>query len=147
MLQYQYGFKILDDELLKNIIVKRSKKTGRIRNVLININNKKEVLFTLRANDNLLIPAKEGAKLLHKKIPFPNYRVVVDKSVQEFARDGKSVYAKFVIECDRELRPYEEVLVVNEEDELLAYGTTILNSRELMEFNYGVAVNVRGGMK
>ena len=146
MLQYQYGFKILDDELLKNIIIKRSKKTGRIRNVLINLNNKKEVLFTLRANDNLLIPAKEGAKLLHEKIPFPNYRVVVDKSVQEFARDGKSVYAKFVIDCDRELRPYEEVLVVNEEDELLAYGTTILNGRELMEFNYGVAVSVRGGI-
>ncbi len=152
MLQYQYGFKILDDELLQNIIIKRSKKTGRIRNVLINMDsekggkNRKEVLFTLRANDNLLIPAKEGAKLLHKKIPFPNYRVVVDKSVQEFARDGKSVYAKFVIDCDRELRPYEEVLVVNEDDELLAYGTTILNGRELMEFNYGVAVNVRGGL-
>ena len=146
MLQYQYGFKILDEELLQKIIIKRSKKTGRIRNVLIEIDNKKEVLFTIRAYDNLLIPAKEGAKLIHRKIPFPNYRVVVDKSVQEFARDGKSVYAKFVIDCDRELRPYEEVLVVNEDDELLAYGTTILNGRELIEFNYGVAVNVRGGL-
>ncbi|HIP16906.1 MAG TPA: tRNA guanosine(15) transglycosylase TgtA [Methanothermococcus okinawensis] len=147
MLQYQYGFKILDEGIIKNIVVKRSKNTGRIRNVLvIKDENEKEVLFTLRSHDNLLIPAKEGAKLLHKKIPFPKYRVVVDKSVQEFAKKGKSVYAKFVIDCDEELRPYEEVLVVNEEDELMGYGTTILNGRELMEFNYGVAVDMRGGV-
>lgn len=144
MLQYQYGFKILDDELLNNIVIKRSGKTGRIRNVML---DNKEVIFTVRANDNFLIPTKEGAKLLHEKIPYPKYRVVVDKSVQDFARDGRSVYAKFVIDCDNDLRPYEEVLVVNEDDELLAYGTTILNSRELMEFDYGVAVDVRGGIK
>ena len=147
MIQYQYGFKLNNDELQK-LIIKRSKKTNRIRNVLIPTDgNNKEVLFTLRSNDNLLIPAKEGAKLIHEKLPFPKYRVVIDSEVEEFARDGKSVFSKFVINCDKELRPYEEVIIVNENDELLAYGTTLLNGKELEEFNYGVAVSVRSGFK
>jgi 7-cyano-7-deazaguanine tRNA-ribosyltransferase len=93
MIQYQYGFKLNNDELQK-LIIKRSKKTNRIRNVLIPTDgNNKEVLFTLRSNDNLLIPAKEGAKLIHEKLPFPKYRVVIDSEVEEFARDGKSVFS------------------------------------------------------
>ncbi|MBW9223715.1 tRNA guanosine(15) transglycosylase TgtA [Methanothermococcus sp. SCGC AD-155-E23] len=147
MLQYQYGFKILDEEIMERIIVRRSKRTGWIRNVFLVEGDEKKLLFTLRSYDNFLIPTEEGAKLLHRKIPYPKYRVVVDKSVERFAREGRSVYAKFVVDCDRDLRPYEEVLVVNEDDELLGYGTTILNGRELMEFNYGVAVDMRKGIR
>ncbi|HIQ32221.1 MAG TPA: tRNA guanosine(15) transglycosylase TgtA [Methanothermococcus okinawensis] len=147
MLQYQYGFKILDEEIMERIIVRRSKRTGWIRNVFLVEGDEKKLLFTLRSYDNFLIPTEEGAKLLHRKIPYPKYRVVVDRSVERFAREGRSVYAKFVVDCDRDLRPYEEVLVVNEDDELLGYGTTILNGRELMEFNYGVAVDMRKGIR
>ena len=144
MLQYQYGFDIIDDELMDRIKVVRSKTTGRLRQVL---DENGDILFSVRSNDNLLIPSKKGAKLLWEKIPFPKYRVVVNKEVEEFAREGRNVFAKFVVDCDEELRPYEEVLVVNEDDELLAYGTTILNGIELKEFNYGLAVKVRGGIK
>ncbi|AEF96163.1 tRNA guanosine(15) transglycosylase TgtA [Methanotorris igneus] len=143
MLQYQYGYDIIDDGLMKKITIKRSKTTGRIRYVMLD----GKTLFSIRSYDNLLIPTEEGARLLHKKIPYPKYRVVVDREVEEFAREGKSVYAKFVVDCDEELRPYEEVLVVNEDDELLAFGTTLLNGKELMEFNYGIAVDVRKGIK
>ncbi|MBB6402245.1 7-cyano-7-deazaguanine tRNA-ribosyltransferase [Methanococcus maripaludis] len=143
MLEYQYGAKILDDELMGKVKSRRSKNTGRIRNLLL----EKEVLFTLRANDNFLIPAKSGAELLHEKLEFPKYRIIIDSSVEEFARAGKSVYSKFVKDCDPELRPFEEVLIVNSDDELLAYGTTILNGHELMEFDYGVAATLRGGLK
>ncbi|XRO74993.1 tRNA guanosine(15) transglycosylase TgtA [Methanocaldococcus sp. 28A] len=144
MLQYQYGFDIIDDELIDKINVVRSKTTGRLRQVL---DENGEILFSIRSNDNFLIPSEKGAKLLWKKIPFPRYRVVVNKEAEKFAREGRNVFAKFVIDCDEELRPYEEVLVVNEDDELLAYGTVILNSIELKEFDYGLAVKVRGGIK
>ncbi|XRO77546.1 tRNA guanosine(15) transglycosylase TgtA [Methanocaldococcus sp. 10A] len=144
MLQYQYGFDIIDDELMNKIKVVRSKTTGRLRQVL---DENGEILFSIRSNDNLLIPSEKGAKLLWKKITFPKYRVVVNKEAEKFAREGRNVFAKFVIDCDEELRPYEEVLVVNENDELLAYGTVILNGIELKEFDYGLAVKVRGGIK
>ncbi|WP_457613333.1 tRNA guanosine(15) transglycosylase TgtA [Methanocaldococcus sp.] len=140
MLQYQYGYDVLEDEDVK---VVRSKNTGRLRQVL---DKNGDLLFSIRSNDNILIPSEKGAKLLWKKIPFPKYRVVVDREVENFAKEGRNVFAKFVIDCDEELRPYEEVLVVNEDDELLAYGTTLLNGIELMEFNYGLAVKVRGGI-
>ena len=115
MLEYQYGAEIIDTEFAQKLSVRRSKTSGRIRNILLD----KDVVFTVRASDNFLIPAKLGAELLHKKLEFPKYRVVVDKSVEEFAKDGKSVYSKFVIDCDKELRPFEEVLIVNKDDELV----------------------------
>ncbi|CAB3289219.1 tRNA-guanine(15) transglycosylase [Methanocaldococcus lauensis] len=144
MLQYQYGYDIIDDDLIDKIKVVRSKNTGRLRQVLDENDN---ILFTVRSNDNLLIPSERGAKLLWEKIPYPKYRVVVNKEAEEFIREGRNVFAKFVVNCDEELRPYEEVLVVNEDDELLGYGTTILNGIELKEFNYGLAVKVRCGIK
>ncbi len=146
ILQYQFGCKVFDEDIMHKIVIRRSKNTGRIRNVFLLNNDKKTLLFTVRHNDGLLIPTREGAKYLHSKLPYPKYRIVVDKSVEEYALKGRSVYAKFIIDCDRDLRPYEEVLVVNEKDELLGYGTTILNGKELIEFDYGVAVNMRGGM-
>ena len=66
---------------MEKVKARRSKNTGRIRNLLL----EKEVLFTLRANDNFLIPAKSGAELLHEKLEFPKYRIVIDSSVEEFA--------------------------------------------------------------
>ncbi|WP_457612434.1 tRNA guanosine(15) transglycosylase TgtA [Methanocaldococcus sp.] len=141
MLEYQYGKDVIEDLKIK---VVRSKNTGRLRQVLDENDN---ILFSIRSHDNFLIPTKLGAKLLWEKLEFPKYRVVVDKEAEPFAREGRNVFAKFVIDCDDEIRPYEEVLVVNEDDDLLAYGTAILNGIEMKEFNYGLAVKVRGGVK
>ncbi|ENN96510.1 7-cyano-7-deazaguanine tRNA-ribosyltransferase [Methanocaldococcus villosus KIN24-T80] len=140
MLQYQYGYDILEGV---NVRVIRSKNTGRLRKVL---NENGDLLFSIRSHDNFLIPSKLGAKLLWEKIPFPKYRVVVNKEAEPFVKKGRNVFAKFIVDADEELRPYEEVIVVNENDELLAYGTNILNGVEMREFNNGLAVKVRGGI-
>ncbi|ADG13528.1 archaeosine tRNA-ribosyltransferase [Methanocaldococcus infernus ME] len=141
MLEYQYGYDIIKDKKIK---VVRSKNTGRLRQVLDENDN---ILFSVRSHDNLLIPSKLGAKLLWENIPFPKYRVVVNKEAEPFIREGRNVFAKFVIDCDEDIRPYEEVLVVNEDDDLLGYGTAILNGIEMKEFSTGLAVKVRGGIK
>ena len=44
-------------------------------------------------------------------------RVVVNADADPFAREGKSIFAKFVIDCDINIRSNEEVLIVNEKDE------------------------------
>ncbi len=58
---------------------------------------------------------------------------------------GRNVFAKFVVDADPNIRPYDEVLVVNGNDELLATGQTLLNGEELKIFQQGLAVKVRRG--
>ena len=60
---------------------------------------------------------------------------------------NKSVFCKFVTDCDDDIRSNDEVLIVNEEDKLLAYGKTLLGACEIKEFETGQAVKTRKGMK
>jgi len=117
----------------------KSKKTKKIRNIFC---DKKHVL-SMRANDGMFTLKMDGAKLLHDKLKAPSLRVVVKKDAVSFIKDGKSVFAKFVKECDSELRPYDECLIVDEKDNLIAVGRCLLNSFEMLSFNYGMAVKTR----
>ena len=78
---------------------------------------------------------------------YPKNRVVVNKDSEPFALDGKSVFSKFVVECDENIRARDEVLIVNEEDKLLAYGKSLLSACEINEFMSGQAIKTRKGMK
>ncbi|MFH1774868.1 MAG: tRNA guanosine(15) transglycosylase TgtA, partial [Methanobacteriota archaeon] len=98
-------------------------RTGRIRRIY----SGDILLATLRAQDGFLILTPQGAKRL-LKLPYPKNRVVANKDAEEFVKEGKSVFAKFVLGCDPEIRPYQEAVVVNEKDEFLATGTAILNA-------------------
>jgi len=121
------------------IRIVKSKKTGKIRNVYC---NEKHVL-SMRANDGMFTLKTEGARLLHKSFKYPKLRVIIDKDAVPFIMDGKSVFAKFVKDCDPDLRPLDECLIVDEKDELLAVGRCILNREEMLAFQYGMAAKTR----
>ncbi|ACJ16104.1 archaeosine tRNA-guanine transglycosylase [Thermococcus onnurineus NA1] len=139
--EYQFGEGTR--EAFKDAFVELSRKTGMPRQ----IKAKGKHLATFRAEDGLLTLGIEGAKRLHEILPFPRMRVVVDEDAEPFARKGKNVFAKFVIDADENIRPYDEVLIVNRNDELLATGQTLLNGRELKLFQSGLAVKVRRGVE
>ena len=61
--------------------------------------------------------------------------------------NGKSVFAKFIIDCDENIRSNDEVLIVNEEGELLAFGKALLNHKEMLDFKTGQAIKTRKGFK
>jgi len=70
-------------------------------------------------------------------------RAVVDKDAVPFVKDGKSIFAKFVKDCDPNLRPFDECLIVDEKDNLLAVGRCLMNRLEMLSFDYGMAVKSR----
>jgi 7-cyano-7-deazaguanine tRNA-ribosyltransferase len=121
----------------------KSKKTGKIRNVHSN----GEHVLSMRASDGLFTLKIDGAKRLHKGFTYPRLRVVVDDDSVQFNREGKNVFAKFVNECDEELRPMDEALVVDKKDKLIAIGRVLMNREEMLSFDIGVAVKVREGIK
>ncbi|MCO6041817.1 tRNA guanosine(15) transglycosylase TgtA [Thermococcus alcaliphilus] len=138
--EYQFGEGA--SEAFKDIFVELSRKTGMPRQ----IKARGKHIATFRAEDGLLTLGIEGAKRLHKVLPYPRMRVVVNEDAEPFARRGKNVFAKFVVDADESIRPYDEVLVVNENDELLATGQSLLNGKELKIFQQGLAVKVRRGV-
>jgi 7-cyano-7-deazaguanine tRNA-ribosyltransferase len=139
---YQFGNGAGEALFTGNINIEKSKKTGKIRHIY----DGKVLLVNMRASDSYLILSKEGAKRLHNAMPYPKNRVVVNEDSEPFALDGKSVFCKFVVECDENIRANDEVLIVNEEDRLLAYGKALLCACEIEQFKTGQAIKTRKGM-
>ena len=107
---------------------------------------KLKAIADMRASDSFLILSKLGAKRLATLEGMRN-KVMIDNSVESFARDGKSVFAKFIKDCDENIRSNDEVLIVNEEGELLAFGKALLNHKEMLDFKTGQAIKTRKGFK
>ena len=117
----------------------KSKKTGKIRNIYCDGKH----ILSMRASDGMFTLKMDGARILHKFFKYPSLRVTVEKDVVPFIKEGKSVFAKFVKDCDSELRPSDECLIVDEKDNLFAVGRCLLNRLEMLSFDYGMAVKTR----
>lgn len=117
--------------------------TRRIRQVLLDNNR----LATVRARDGMLTLSIMGARKLHGFIKYPGRRVVVNSDAAPFVAKGKNAFARHVVAVDPDVRAGEEVLVVDENDRLLATGKTILCAIEMTAFKKGMAVNVRNGIE
>ncbi len=119
-----------------------SKKTRKLRMAHLG-----EHVLSLRAGDGQFTLKPAGAGLLHAAFPSPMMRVVVHADSVPFNRDGKSVFAQFVLAMDPALRPGDECLVVDEEDHLVALGHVMMAPDEVGDFGRGMAVKVRDGIK
>ena len=86
-----------------------------------------------------------GAKRLQAIAPMPTNRVVVGEESEPHVRAGRNAFAKFVRDADDELRPGDEVLVVDATDALFAVGRATLSGAEALAFDSGPAVRVRHG--
>ena len=139
---YQFGKGAGEALFTGKIKIEKSKKTGKIRHVF----DKNQNIVNMRASDSFLILSKLGAKRLSTLDGLRN-KVIIDNSVESFAREGKSVFAKFIVDCDENIRSNDEVLIVNEEGELLAFGKALLSHNEMMDFKTGQAIKTRKGFK
>lgn len=126
-----------------NILVERSPSTYRIR--IIYLDHKP--LASLRAADYRLLLKIYGGIRLRRILNFPLLRVIVSNKYSSFIAEGGNVFAAHVIYADPEIRPYDEVIVVNEDDEVIAVGRALLPGYIMSFFGRGEAVRVREGIK
>jgi len=141
---YQFGPGAGECLASRGVKVEVSKRTGKPRYVY---DYSGKLLATIRWNDGFLALTLEGARLLKECLKPPRLRVVVKNEVRDFIKRGRSVFAKHVVGVDPEIRCGDEVIVVDEEDNLLAVGRAALSSYEMLAFNSGVAVKVRRGVE
>ncbi len=136
---YQFG-KGAGEALFKGKIkIVKSKTTGKIRNVYCDGKH----IVSMRASDGFFTLKIEGGKRLHSFFGAPKMRVFVKDDAVPFIKQGKNVFSKFVVDACDEIRPYDEVLIVSEDDELIGVGQSILNKEEMLNFERGVAVKTR----
>ena len=103
-------------------------------------------IATLRSFDGMFTLGIEGAKRLHQLMKYPRLRVVMNEESSEFIRKGETAFCKHVLDVDPAIRAYDEVIVVDEKDRLLATGRAMLAAEEIIRFKQGVAVKVRHGI-
>ena len=117
--------------------------TGRIRQILLD----NERIATIRAKDGMLTLSMKGAGKLHGLIKYPGQRVVVNNDAAPFVAKGKTAFSRHVVTVDPEIRAGQEVLIVDENDRLLATGKTVLSALEMQAFKKGIAVDIRSGIE
>ncbi|MBP2030385.1 uncharacterized protein with predicted RNA binding PUA domain [Methanohalophilus levihalophilus] len=142
MADYQFG-KGSGNVLFPDDVSFMLSRTKRVRQVL----SGKSRIATVRAKDGVLTLSIEAASMLHSFLPFPRQRVVICEDAVPFVSKGKTAFAKHVLELDPELRSGEEVLVVDEQDKLLAAGQLLLAVPEIIVMDSGAAVDVRVGIE
>ena len=140
LMDYQFGMGA-GSLIPESVRIKKSRTTQRIRWIY----EKGEMIASVRAQDHFIIPHTALAERLLKKFPKPRLRVVMkdDPDVIAIVREGKSVFAKFVADVDRELSAGDECLIVDARDNLIRTGTLALAPQEILDFDRGVAVRVR----
>ncbi|MHA1985849.1 MAG: PUA domain-containing protein [Promethearchaeota archaeon] len=141
---YQFGKEITDllFKDLDNIQIKRSSTTKKIRYIYLENN----LILTLRPNNGFFTLSIYSARMIITNFKAPRLRVIVLNEISEFIKKGRNVFCKHVIDIDENLRPLDEVIVVNQDDELLAIGRLKLPVTYIKSFSSGVAVNIRKGV-
>ena len=137
--EYQFGNDIGEILFPKDILVSYSRRTKKVKEIWL----KNHRIASLRATDGYLSLGLAGAERILQKTKSPIRRVIVQSDVSDFIKDGRNVFAKHVKGVDSSIRPADEVIVVSEEDELLAVGKTRLSAEYMLAFEKGIAVNVR----
>ncbi len=139
--RYQFGKEATDSLFKGKIELVVSRKTGKIRNVI----SDGEHVLSMRAGDGLYTLRKEGANRIVAEVPAPHMRISVMDDAVPFVSDGRNAFCQFVINCDEELRPMDEVIVTDQNDKVIATGRAMMVADEIRSFKKGVAVKVRSG--
>ena len=138
---YQFGKGVGAELFPDGIEIVYSKRTGRIRYVYLDGKR----LVTLRPTDGLFSLSIAGAKRIVENASSARCIVTVRSDVARFIAEGGDVFAVHVIKADNDIRPKDEVIVVDEEGKILAVGRAVLSGDDMKAFKSGVAVKVRRG--
>ena len=138
---YQFGKGTVESLFPEEVSVILSKRTKKIRHVYLG----DKLLATLRPTVGFFSLTVEGARRLACYTKPPRLWVQVQDEVVTFIEKGGDVFAKHITDADDEIRPMEEVIILNGKHKVIAVGKAVLTGDEMKAFKKGVAVKVRRG--
>ncbi|AAY80041.1 PUA domain-containing protein [Sulfolobus acidocaldarius] len=146
VLSYQFSPSLSDCIFIKHnkFLIQRSINTDKIRDILT---LDRKLFLVLRAQDNLFSITEASGNDIKECSKPPSFRVMIQKEISEFILQGKNVFCKFVVDADPMIRYGDEVLVVDEDDRLLAIGRAKVSGEEIKQYKKGLAVIVKRVVK
>jgi Prefoldin, molecular chaperone implicated in de novo protein folding, alpha subunit len=97
----------------------------------------------LRSSDGFIVPSIEAAKNLIKYMNNFQYVVQVDNSSISLIKDLRKVLVKHVKKVEPKLEAGSEVIIVDENNNVIGVGRTVLSGEEMMVMKRGTAVKIR----
>ncbi|MEM2876206.1 MAG: PUA domain-containing protein, partial [Candidatus Bathyarchaeia archaeon] len=140
---YQFGSGAGKALFSDDVRITYSRKTGKIRCIY----EGDSLIATLRPLDGYLSLTVAGAEKLIRGFSTPRYFIMVTEEAVPFVSRGGSVFAKYVKDADEEIRPKDEVVVIDSEGRVVAVGRSILSGVEMKKFRSGIAVKTRRGLE
>lgn len=138
---YQFGKGVGEKLFPDNVELVFSKRTGKVKHIYLG----KNLLATLNPLTGLFTLTMDGAKRIFEIMQPKRLWVQIEQEVVPFVERGKDVFAKYIVDLDEEIRPGEEVIVIDGKGEIVAVGRALLSGVEMRAFKRGVAVKVRRG--
>ncbi len=112
---------------------------GKLYRMVVCRVNKEQTCAFIGDSGSLSLTLEGGRRL----VPLHRYWVRFEGRKLE----GGSVFAVGINEADSEIRPGDEVIVLNNQDEVIAVGRSEMSGREMCDFKKGQAVSVRHKVK
>jgi len=140
---YQFGPEITDilfDDVT-TLRIERSRNTDKIKFIY----HENDLILTLRPTNGFFSLTLHSARKILQHTEAPKLRTIVLTEISDFIKEGRNVFCKHVVDIDTDLRPMDEVIVVNQDDELLAIGRLKIPARQVKFFQSGIAINIRKG--
>lgn len=119
-----------------------SKRTGRIKNFTF----ESQLAGTLRTDGGIALTLS-GAQILMKNPQFKVNCIIPTQEAVPFVSEGRSLYCKHVKWCGSNVKVGSDVVVINDNDEILAVGRARIASNMMKGLDAGVAVRIRQGIK
>ncbi|MDP6458209.1 MAG: pseudouridine synthase [Candidatus Bathyarchaeota archaeon] len=138
---YQFGFGIGKALFPEDASFERSKRTGRIRFIWTG----KTLISALRPTDGFFTFTIAGAERLVSIMNPLECSVTIQDKVAEVIAQGKNVMARHVVSVGGNIRPGDEVIVLDSKKVVQAVGRALLTGEEMSVFQIGVAVRIRRG--
>ena len=141
-LKYLYGFNKYDSLKDLDLEFRLSKKVNKIKEIKHN----EKTLFTFRNNGTISLTI-EGAKRLTVDENMKKHVIKVEKDVEDFVKNGKSIFCRHIKYAENNIRPKIEIITLSNNDEILAVGTSILPGEAMKKMQRGVAVKNKKHIK
>jgi len=138
---YQFGYGIGEALFTEDASFERSRRTGKIRFISIG----ETLIAALRPTDGFLTLTIAGAEQLMNNVDLPGFTVTVQDDVAEVIAQGRNVMARHVVEAASNIRPGDEVIVLDSSKKVQGVGRALLTREEMLAFQTGVAVRTRRG--
>ena len=119
-----------------------SRRTGRIKSFSFG----NQLAGTLRTDGGVALTIS-GAQILMKNPLFKENCVVPIHDAIPFVSEGRSLYCKHVKWCGSNVKAGSDVVVIDDNDGILAVGRAKISSNMMKELSAGVAVRIRQGIK